>query len=86
MLEAIDLILKKGIVSLQDAPLLRDLHQQQDYYLKAIWEAYTMLKDFDDLSDSVAILLEVAKENLKKKEQLAKTLQEQQQEAQRVQQ
>ena len=85
MLEAIDLILKKGIVSLQDAPLLRDLHQQQDYYLKAIWEAYTMLKDFDDLSDSVAILLEVAKENLKKKEQLAKTLQEQQQEAQRVQ-
>jgi len=46
-----------------DAKKLRELHEQKHRQLQCIWEAYRVIKDPDDLLDSLIVFLRVRRQN-----------------------
>lgn len=49
-------------MNFQDVQVLKDLNRTKDYYLTAIWEAFTVMKDMDDLCDSLVVLCDTKRE------------------------
>jgi hypothetical protein len=45
---------------------LVQLNNANDKHLKAAWEAYTVLKNSEDLADTLAVLCDVKRETLSK--------------------
>lgn len=63
--DAIEIFQKKGEITHQDYQLLRDLLEKGDRHLGAAWEAYTVMKDIEDLLDTILILCDVKREAMK---------------------
>lgn len=48
---------------MKDADILRDLNIKNDRHLSAAWEAYTAIKNSEDLADTLAVLCDVKRES-----------------------
>lgn len=62
--QAIDVLQKRGEITQKDAHILRELNLHNDKHLNAAWEAYTAIKNSEDLADTLAVLCDVKRETL----------------------
>lgn len=45
--------------------MLKELNRNKDYYMAAIWEAYSVMKDLEDLCDSLVVLCDTKRDMLR---------------------
>ena len=64
--DAINLLLMRGDIGVNDQKMLQDLYKVGDRHLLAAWEAFQVIKKMDDFVDTLLILCEVKKEEQKK--------------------
>ncbi|CDW71526.1 UNKNOWN [Stylonychia lemnae] len=63
--DAINLLLMRGDIGVNDQKMLQDLYKVGDRHLLAAWEAFQVIKKMDDFVDTLLILCEVKKEEAK---------------------
>ena len=57
--DAINGLSKKGFLTSKDKDLVRELSLKSDKHLLAAWDAYTVMLDEEDFTDTLQVLCEV---------------------------
>lgn len=60
--DAINGLFEKGHLQERDRDLIRDLSLKGDKHLLASWDTYTVMKDEEDLADTLQVLCDVKRE------------------------